>query len=432
MRIIQISPGAGASYQCDNCLRDNALALELRRRGHDLLMVPLYLPMPEGLPDAAGATPIFFGGINVYLQQKSALFRRTPRWLDRPLDSPRLLRWAGRLAAMTKAEDLGEPMISMLRGEEGRQAKELDRLIEWLSGQDRPDVIVLSNALLVGLVRRLKAALGVPVVCMLQDEDGFLDALSEPYRGEAWRTLADRAADVDTFIAVSKYYAGVMRSRLGAPEERVRTVLIGIDPAGYAPAAASPQPPCVGFLAPLCPEKGLDLLAEAYLDLRAGGPAPGLRLRVAGDEVRAARDFAAGVFRRLREAGAADVELVASPDRAARQEFLRSVTVLAVPARQAEAFGVFILESLASGVPLVLPRLGAYPELLEATGGGVLVEPDDPRGLAAAIGDLLAHPEEARAIGRRGREAVLARFTVGRMAADLLEVLEQVSGKAHI
>ncbi|MCX5671317.1 MAG: glycosyltransferase family 1 protein, partial [Planctomycetota bacterium] len=182
MRIIQITPGAGTNFYCENCLRDNALVLELRRQGHDALMVPLYLPLVTEGPDATAGVPIFFGGINVYLQQKLALFRRTPRWLDRLLDARGLLKWASGRAEMTKARDLGEATLSMLRGEDGRQVKELERLVAWLAVQDRPDVICLSNALLAGLVRRMKAALGVPVVSMLQDEDGFLDALPEPYR----------------------------------------------------------------------------------------------------------------------------------------------------------------------------------------------------------------------------------------------------------
>ena len=210
----------------------------------------------------------------MYLQQKWRLFRRTPRWIDRFLDSPSLLRLVARRAAMTKARDLGEPTLSMLRGEEGLQAKELDRFIAWLVAEGRPDVICLSNALLVGLVRRIKADLGSQVVCFLQDEDAFLDSLPAPYREEAWRTLRERAAEVDGFVAVSRYYAGVMRDRLGLAADRVRTVHIGIDLAGFEPPAAPPQPPVIAFLGQLCQARGLDTLIEAFLALRAGGRRP--------------------------------------------------------------------------------------------------------------------------------------------------------------
>ena len=429
MKIIQITPGAGGDFYCENCLRDNALVLELRRLGHDTLMVPLYLPPAAEGPDAAAGVPIFFGGINVYLQQKSALFRRTPRWFDRLLDSPRLLRWVAHRAEMTKAKDLGALTLSMLRGEHGRQEKELSRLAAWLTAQGRPDVVVLSNALLVGLVRRIKAGLGVPVVCTLQDEDAFLESLPEPFRRQAWDTVAERAREVDAFVAVSRYYADVMGKRLNLPAARVHAVPVGIDAAGYAPAPEPPKPPAIGYLGQASEGRGLGVLAEAFILLKRGGRAPGLRLRVAGGHTVGDRPFVEQVGRRLAEADAADdAEFLPSPDRAAKQAFLRTLRVLSVPMRRPEAFGTYILEALASGVPVVQPRLGAMPEILEATGGGVLVEPDNPPALAEAIERLLLHPDEARALAERGRKVVLERFNIRRMAQDVLKVYESVAG----
>jgi glycosyltransferase involved in cell wall biosynthesis len=156
----------------------------------------------------------------------------------------------------------------------------------------------------------------------------------------------------------------------------------------------------------------------------------GLRLRAAGGVLPGDRDFLAALRRRLAEGGAADdAEFLPGLDRAGRQQFLRSLTVLSVPARQPEAFGLFVLEALASGVPVVLARVGAYPELVEATGGGVLVEPDDASALAAALRDLLARPDEARALGRRGRETVLDRFSINRMASSMLDVYQAAIGR---
>src|SRR5213075_1249170 len=169
MNIVQITPGAGGMY-CGNCFRDNALVASLRGLGHQVLMVPLYLPMTLDEEDQSSGTPIFFGGINVYLEQKSALFRNMPSWLHNVLSSPKLLKWAAGKAAKTKAEDVGELTLSMLRGEEGNQARELDSFIEWLKEQPKPDLICLSNALLAGMVRKIKAELKAPVVVMLQGE----------------------------------------------------------------------------------------------------------------------------------------------------------------------------------------------------------------------------------------------------------------------
>ncbi|MBI3269019.1 MAG: glycosyltransferase family 4 protein [Planctomycetes bacterium] len=429
MRIAQLTPGTG-SFFCGSCLRDNALVVALRALGHEAVSVPLYLPHLTDEEDASRGAPVFLGGINVYLQERSALFRRAPRWLDRLLDAPRLLRWASRRAGMTSPADLGTLTVSTLLGEEGRQAKELDRLAVWLASAEgpRPAVICLSNALLVGLARRLRAATGAPIVCTLQGEDAFLDGLPSPHRDDAWRTLAARAAEIDAFVAVSRYYGDTMTRRLGLRTERVHVVPNGIALGGFDVAAAAPDPPAVGYLARMCPAKGLDVLAEAFVKLKGGGRVPGLRLRVAGACTPEDEPFVASVRRRLAGAGClADAEFRPNLDRVEKQAFLRGVTVFSVPATYGESFGLYVLEALASGVPVVAPRHAAFPEVLEATGGGLLCEPGDATALAAALESLLLDPARARALGLRGREAVLRDFGVARMARGVAGVLASVA-----
>ncbi|HPD14676.1 MAG TPA: glycosyltransferase family 4 protein [Planctomycetota bacterium] len=448
MRIVYLMPGAGGSFYCENCLRDAALIRAVARLGHDPLMVPLYLPLKIDEPTSVPAAPVFFGGINVYLEQKSALFRRLPRGLTRWLDAPWLLRWAAKRAGMTRARDLADTTLSMLRGEHGHQARELERLIEWLAAEQKPDVVSLSNCLLIGAARALRERLGVPVVCVLQDEDIFLDGLPEPQRAQAYDAIVERAAHVDAFIAVSHYYAGLMRERLRLPPEKVHVVHNGIPVEGYSPApdarggfgppsnrsdeadesdrsdrsaAVTGAPPVLGFLERLCPEKGVDFLAEAFLALRP--KFRGLRLRLAGGWTTADEPFLRGVRHRVAEAGAADaVEFLPNLQRAERQAFLRTLSVLSVPSRHPEAFGMYVIEALAAGVPVALPRRGAFPELVEATGGGVLYDGDGPEPLAAALGALLADPACARALGARGREAVRRDFAVEVTARKTMEV----------
>src|SRR5207249_5406252 len=130
--------------------------------------------------------------------------------------------WVAGRAAKTRPADAGEITLSMLRGEAGHQARELDELIVWLKTQARPDVVCLSNALLIGLLRRIKSDLRVPVICMLQGEDTFLDALPASHRQQCWNTIAERAVEVDLFIAPSRYYGELMRGRLGLGEHRVQ------------------------------------------------------------------------------------------------------------------------------------------------------------------------------------------------------------------
>ena len=441
MNIVQITPGAGGMY-CGNCFRDNALVAELRKLGHQVLMVPLYLPMTLDEEDQSRGTPIFFSGINVYLEQKSSLFRHAPDWLHRLLESPVLLRWAAGKAAKTRPDEVGELTISMLRGEEGNQSRELNELIGWLKQHPHPDVICLSNALLVGLVRKLKQELRAPVVCMLQGEDYFLDSLPQAQRELAWKTLAERAAEVDLFIAPSRYFADLMGQRLDLPADRVRVVFNGINLEGYEAGQWSVVGgqlqrtadngqwtiPVLGYFARMCREKGLDRLVEGFILLKRREGTKNLKLRVGGGCAPSDEPFVNVLRERLKTNGVMhDVEFHPNPDRVAKLKFLRSLTVFCVPALYGEAFGLYVIEALASGLPVVQPRAASFPELIEATGGGVLYEPGDVQALANTVEGLLLDPERLRALGEAGRKSALRDFSAGRMAENIARVFQQVS-----
>jgi glycosyltransferase involved in cell wall biosynthesis len=434
MHLVQITPGAGAMY-CGNCFRDNALVRELRSLGHEVTMVPLYLPLTLDEADESAATPIFFGGISVYLEQKSNLFQRAPQWLRRLLASRKLLAWAGSRAAKTKAAEVGDMMLSMLRGEEGRQARELDELITWLKTQTRPDVICLSNALLVGLARKLKAELGATIVCTLQGEDAFLDGLPDSHREAAWQLLRERAADVDRFIAPSRYFGDLMARRLGLPAEKVSVVHNGISLEGYevqSPKSKvqSQSAPVLGYLARMSKDKGLDTLVEAYILLKQRGSVPRLKLQIGGSCGPGDEPFVKSLRKRLAEAGyIGEVAFFPNLSRAEKLDFLRGLTVFSVPALYGEAFGLYLIEAWAAGIPVVQPRHAAFPELVEATGGGLLSAPD-AKSLADQIETLLLNPTQAQALGTAGATAVRARFTTAAMAQEQLRVFEIVNRKS--
>jgi glycosyltransferase involved in cell wall biosynthesis len=424
MNIVHITPGAGGMY-CGICLRDNALVATLKKMGHQATMVPLYLPLTLDEEDQSAGTPIFFSGINVYLEQKSALFREAPDWFHHLMAARPLLKWAGSKAAKTRPESLGDLTLSMLRGEEGFQARELDELIAWLRTQPKPDVICLSNALLVGMARKLKSELKAAVVCMLQGEVDYLDALVPEYRAQCWKLLSERAKDVELFGAASRYFADLMRQRLALTAERVKVVYSGINFEGYdhsQPASPSPaSAPVLGYFARMCPEKGLDTFVDAYIQLRQRDRIKGLRLRIgggcgAGDEL-----FVNSLRQRLTDTGyIKDVEFFPNLDRAAKVTFLQSLSVFSVPVRCTEAFGLYVIEAMAAGVPVVQPRTGAFPELIEATGGGITYE-GDSTALAAALEELLSNPERARSLGNAGRHAALEKFSAEAMARSTLD-----------
>jgi glycosyltransferase involved in cell wall biosynthesis len=120
-----------------------------------------------------------------------------------------------------------------------------------------------------------------------------------------------------------------------------------------------------------------------------------------------------------------DVEHVETPDHASKLRFYQSLDVLSVPTSYHEPKGLYILEALASGVPVVQPRHGSFPELIEATGGGLLVKPNDPDDLAQGLRRLLDNPAERTNLAQSGRRAVHARFHAARMADDTVTLFRK-------
>ena len=426
MRIAFITAGAAGMY-CGSCMRDNTLVAALRKRGHDALLVPTYTPIRTDEADVSHGR-VFFGGINVYLQQKLWLFRHTPRLVDWLLDRPRLLRWVSRFAARTKYSELGGLTISMLQGADGMQRKEVGKLAGWLAAEVRPEVVVFSNALLSGIIPRLKQALGVPVLVTLQGDDIFLDALPEADRKACIELIRKNTAAADGFLTTSRYYADHMAGYLGVPRDKMHVVYPGLNLAGHGgpPRPRPADPLTVGYFARVCPEKGFNHAVSAFIELRKTPGVPAHRLRASGWLGDNDRPFFAGQVKRLEAAGlAADFEYVPSPTHADKVRFLQSVDVLTVPTSYREPKGLYVLEAWANGVPVVQPAHGAFPELLDAAGGGLLVPPDDPVALAAGLRRVLEDHEFREAAGKAGEAAVRERHTAEVMAEETAAVLER-------
>ncbi len=428
MNLVQITPGAGGMY-CGNCFRDNALVAALRREGHETLMVPLYLPMTLDEASMVRDTPTFFGGINVFLSQKLPGHGSAPGWIRRLLDHPRLLKWASGRAAKTRASDVGELNLSMLMGEEGRQVRELDDLVGWLGGRGRPDAVLLSNALLVGFARRLRRGLGCPVIVFLQSEESFLDSMPEPWRTRSWETLATRGREVDGWIAPTRWFGERMQARLGFDPGRLRVVPNGISMEGYDALPARPErkpgsPFTLGFFARQCPEKGMDIVVDAFIELRRDPAFRFARLKVGGGCGPSDEPFVAVQREKLRRAGLqGDATFHPNVSRAEKVAFLASCDVVSVPGRQVEAFGLYQVEAMAAGCPVMQPTWGTYPEIVGGTGGGVLFGENTPAALARALREALARPGELRAMGEAGRRVVRERHTDVAMARETVEAL---------
>lgn len=429
MKIAYIAAGAAGMY-CGSCFRDNAVARELMRQGEEVLLLPLYTPLRLERDDVQSPR-VFYGGISIYLQQKFAWFRK-PRLMDRWLDSRAMLRIANYLSGSTDAADLGDLTISTLQGDEGFQRKELERLALWLAEDYSPDLINLPNSMFVGAARLLKQYTGAPVVCSLTGEDLFIEGLREPFRSRAIETLRERACEVDHFIAISEYYADHMTELLAIDRSRIDVVPIGIDSGGFCSLedrkpGREGRPFTIGYLARLAPEKGLHVLADAFIALKRLSGMDRTRLQIAGFLSGKDRTYLRETLDRLKKAGLEEhVDFRGEITFEEKVEFLRTIDVLSVPTTYHEPKGLFLLEAMASGVPVVQPAHGAFPELIEATGGGVLVAPDDPVALAQALHRIATDADRGQSMGEAGWRAVRDRFTAERMAHRTREVYEGV------
>jgi glycosyltransferase involved in cell wall biosynthesis len=412
---------------CGSCLRDNAMATELMARGHDVMLLPVYTPTFTDEPNVS-RNHVVLGGISAYLEQYVPVFRKTPRWLDRLWDSKTVLSLASRRSISTNPKMLGEMTVSVLKGEDGFQSKEIFKFVDWVKDQAPPDVINLPYTLLLSLARPLREQLNVPILCTLQGEDLFLDGLQEPYRTEAMTLIRDHLPSVDLFLSVSEYYADFMPAYLGIPREKIRVVPLGINPNGFEMRDSNRSGPfTVGFLGRVAPEKGLHVLAEAYRLMRKSGDLPEARFEVAGYMAADCKPYLEEIRNYLKDAGLDhEFRYHGVIDRAAKIAFLRGLDVMSLPATYDEPKGVSLLESLACGVPVVQPRRGAFTEIVESTGGGVLVEPDHPQSLADGILKIAKDRRLAGELSTAGFRGVREHYTAAHMADKVLAAYNEV------
>ena len=424
MKIAYIAAGAAGMY-CGTCIHDNTLAAALLKKGHDVALIPTYTPIRTDETDVS-IHRIFYGGINVYLEQKMALFRHTPWIFDDLFNRPVLLSKLSRFAGSTNAKDLGALTLSVLQGENGHQRKELEKLTKWLKDAYRPDLVQLTNSMFVGFAKQMKKVLGVPILCALQGEDIFLKGLVEPYKSQALEVLRTRISDVDGFIAPCRYYAEFMASYLKIPADKVNVVKLGLNLEGHGEAgetAISDSPFVIGYLARICPEKGLHLLVDAFYRLTQKVPSDKIRLKVAGYLGKGDTPYFEEIVNQIEAWGLGNsFEYLGEVDRQQKVNFLKELHVLSVPTTYKEPKGLFVLEALANGVPVVLPRHGGFPELIDATGGGILVDAESPTATTEGILELMNDPKRREDLGRRGKEAVHQRFSDDIMAEETLAV----------
>jgi glycosyltransferase involved in cell wall biosynthesis len=427
MRIAYITAGAAGMY-CGSCLHDNTLAAALIEAGEDVLLVPTYTPVRTDEEDVS-IDRVFFGGINVYLQQKSAIFRHTPWWLDRLLDHPALLESLTRRAGSVDPKQLGDLTVSMLRGEKGNQRKELEKLVHWLVHDVKPDVVHLSNSMQIGMARMLRERSGPPVVCQLSGEDIFLEKLPTSQYNEARAILRERAADVDAFIALNHYYADFMTDYLAVDRARIRIVPHGLNLEGHGTRKEKQpfEPRVIGYLARICEDKGLHLLVEACEQLVTRSDVPPFTVRAAGYLGESDKPYLAAIQSKIVGGPlVAGFQYLGELTRPEKIAFLQSLDIFSTPTVYRESKGIPALEAMANAVPVVLPNHGSFPEMIAETGGGLLHQPQDAADLAAKLAELLLDPNRATKHGLTGQRAVHDRYHATEMARKTLDLYRRL------
>ena len=443
-RVVFLTAGAAGMY-CGSCMHDNALARELLNQGVDCLLQPVYTPIRTDALNIAHPN-VFFGGIHIYLLQRMPWLKHVPASLRRTLDWSPLIRLATRRSHATDANQLGQLAVSMLRGADGRQSQEVARLTDWLAGQVQPHAVVLSNLLIGGVLPSIRKSLpNTRLVVVLQGDDIFLDHLPDHDRAEAIRLCRELVPVVDRFVVNSQFYADKMGEMLNISPERFEITPLSIDVTPFSrddgvieqrvtdghgvtsvqfQRSESDASFRLGYLARIAPEKGFHHLVDSFIRLARKPEHADLTLHASGWLGESNKKYFQTQQQKLEAANLSDrFTYHGSPDLVQKVSFLKSLDLFSVPTDYHDPKGLFVLESLAAGVPVIQPDHGAFGELLGSTGGGVLIKPGCLDALCDAIEELKQNQQQREALGVSGRERVIKHHAMGQAVEQLRKIL---------
>lgn len=433
MQIVHIIAGSGGSFYCQNCVKDTSTIIEQRRLGHDVTVIPMYLPSFPDNPTLAGNTPTFFGAVNIYLKHTLSWWGRMPHWIHRIFDSKLILKLIAPFSGPTKAEGLESLTISMLQGEQGVFADEVEQVLDWIQTELSPDIIHISNALLLGLAHELKQRTQAKIVCSLQDEDHWINSMAPDFKKRTWQLISDKAQFVDRFIAVSNFYAHKVASKTSIDLSKISTVYPGIDNSAFAQTTIPDEPAVIGFLSRFAGGLGLETVIDAFILLKKQPEWSTLKLSICGGMTHADHHFFKQMKKKIKEASLNDdVTITMEHDIENRRNFLQNITLLTVPPAEGDAIGVYLLEALAAGVPVVQPDIGGFGEVVQISGGGTLYSRNDSEHLATALEAALSDKEELKAMSERGRHSVETVFSSQTAAQAIDKIYNEVIDENHI
>ena len=425
-KIIYLTAGAAGMF-CGSCMHDNALVRAMAEFGVDIQLVPTYTPIRTDEVDVS-VDQVFFGGINVYLQQKFPPLRWLPAFLDRFLDNPSLIQRLTARSIDMSSEELGKLSVSMLAGLQGNQRKEVNRLVAWLKNE-KPEAIIFTNALIGGCIPEIKKRVNCSVLVTLQGDDVFLDSLPDKYRSKCIESISKLVPSVDGFVVHTQFFKDYMSEYFGIPLEKISVTPLGIDVHEFSSLQSETDVPTLGYLARLSPEKGFDRLVDAFVELKSQNAIPDLKMRVAGWLGSSNEEFAEQQFGKISKAGLdGDFEYVGAIERHEKIKFLSSIDVMSVPTKFLEPKGLYVLEGMACGVPCVQPAHGSFPELINETGGGLLFDPESDQNYLENLVKVFSEDSLRKQLADSGRHAVHEKRNSHSMAQATIDVLKSVVG----
>ena len=401
MRVTYITAGA-AEMICGSCLRDNALARKLRDLKCEVTLVPVYTPITVEEEDLS-TDKLLLGGISVYLEQSSSLFRKIPSFLTRWLDKPGVVKFfTKRKSIQVEAEHLGHLTLSILKGENGNQSKSFGRAFNWIKNEAKPEIINFSNLLIASLAPTIKRELNIPIVVTLQGDDLFINELNNDHRNEVIRELKRIAESVDAFITFSEFYAQKMSTLLGIPIEKFHIVTLGINTEPFSDISRQKnEHQTIGYFGRIAPEKGFHNAVDAFIEINKNRE-PKIKMLSGGWLGESDRSYFEEQTKKIDQAKLSEYfNYSEEPTLDEKKDFFSKIDVFTMPTDQEEPKGIPVLEALASGLPVVQPDKGVFTNVINTTKGGVLYDDHDPSALSQELLKLLDNPEKAEVLGKQ-------------------------------
>ena len=426
MKAAYLITGSGTNFYCGNCHRDRLYVEALKLAGVDMEAVPLYLP-PTGVEYGEEfENPVFFGAVSMYLRDRVKMFEHMPSFMDRILDSPPLLKYASKKASSTRVEGFEETTLNMIKGDDPGKQKEINRLSEYLTKGGKPDVIHLANALIMGLASQLKDALGSKIICSLQNEDDWIEEMAEPWKSQAWELIGRESVNVDAFVSPSQYFKDLVVEKTGIKPEKISVIPSGLEKTDLEDIENDHSIKAIGFYSRLSEMNGLDKIVDAYIQIMNSGQQPDLELHLCGGYTADDKPFLKKQLHKIHTLKLDDrIKVYHGFSGDQRKEFFSAIDIMSVPVRKYDAYGLYLLTANSAGVPVVQPGTGAFPEIVSATGGGIIYEPDSVDILAETVMDLLNNRDRLNKLGKAGKQGVAEEFSLQKMADRIRAVYER-------